>query len=293
MGFKEITEKIQAENKKRIEAWRAGAPSVEELLCLQLSGYSSKQIHQTERTQLKELILQTKDKLPKAQKILQEQTESGIKTISYYEEDYPRHFMENLGANAPILIHLLGNEELIHSDNCVTIIGARKANTEGLNAAYRLGYRFASEGHPIVSGLALGCDTATHRGCLDAGGKTIAIIASGLNVTHPKVNKPLQKEIINKGGLILSEHPIGIKANPTRLVARCRLQVVLSQKVIVAQCPIVSGTMYAVHFAQEYDGDIYGWENEIYAVEYEKYSDISSGNRFLLEQGLAIPITIK
>ena len=77
------------------------------------------------------------------------------------------------------------------------------------------------------------------------------------------------------------------------MVARCRLQVVLSQKVIVAQCPIVSGTMYAVHFAQEYDGDIYGWENDIYAVEYEKYSDISSGNRFLLEHGLAMPITIK
>lgn len=293
MGLKDIAEKIQAENKKREEAWRAAAPAVEELLCLQLAGYSSKQIHQTKREELKGILQQTKDLLPKTKRILIEQAELGIKTISYYEEDYPQHFMENLNADAPVLIHLLGDEKLIHSNNCVTIIGARKANAEGLNAAYQLSYRFASEGHPIVSGLALGCDTAAHQGCLNAGGQTIAIVASGLNITHPKENKPLQEEIIHKGGLIVSEHPIGVKANPTRLVARCRMQVVLSRQVIVAQCPIVSGTMYAVHFAQEYDGDIFGWENEIYAVEYEKYSDINSGNRFLLEQGLAMPITIK
>ena len=92
----------------------------------------------------------------------------------------------------------------------------------------------------------MGCDTAAHRGCLDADGQTIAVVASGLDITHPKVNKSLQDEIIAKGGAILSEHPFGVKANPTKLVARCRMQVVLTQSVIVAQCPIISGTMYAV-----------------------------------------------
>ena len=168
-----------------------------------------------------------------------------------------------------------------------------KKATQIIKEQVEAGVDFAKQGHPIVSGLALGCDTAAHRGCLDAGGQTIAIVASGLNRTHPKENKSLQEEIIRQGGLILSEHPFGVKANSTRLVARCRMQVVLSRQVIVAQCPIVSGTMYAVHFAREYDGDIYGWENDVYAVAYDSYDEKSSGNRYLLEQGLAIPIKLK
>ena len=95
----------------------------------------------------------------------------------------------------------------------------------------------------------------------------------------------MQDEIVSSDGLIVSEHPFGVKANPTRLVARCRMQVVLSQKIIVAQCPIVSGTMYAVRFAQKYKGDLY-------AVESDAYSDINSGNRYLLEHGIAVPIRL-
>ena len=88
-----------------------------------------------------------------------------------------------------------------------------------------------------VSGLAIGCDKAAHEGCLDAGGQTIAIVASGLNIVHPKENAPLQQRILENGGLILSEQPFGVKANPTRLVARNRLQAALSNTVILAECP--------------------------------------------------------
>ena len=73
----------------------------------------------------------------------------------------------------------------------------------------------------------------------------MAIVASGLDITHPKANKSLQDEIVEKGGAILSEHPFGMKANPTRLVARCRMQVAQPRSVIVAQCSILSGTMHA------------------------------------------------
>lgn len=172
----------------------------------------------------------------------------------------------------------------------MTIIGARAADAEGLDAAYRFGKQIGGQDHVVISGLALGCDTAAHRGCLDAEGQTIAIVASGLDITHPKVNKTLQEEIVAKGGTIVSEHPFGMKANPTRLVARCRMQVALTQSVIVAQCPIISGTMYAVRFAQEYDGDFFGWENDIYAVEYDTWDELNSGNKFLLDYNLAIPL---
>ena len=80
---------------------------------------------------------------------------------------------------------------------------------------------------------------------------------TGLDITHPSVNKSLQDEIIAKSGAFLSEHPFGVKANPIRLIARCRLQVVWTQSVIVAQCSIISGTVYAVRFAQEYSGGLW------------------------------------
>lgn len=266
---------------------------IEKMVCLQLLGYSPKQIWEMDEDKTKEIISYAENMYAKAEQIVKQQIALGVKTISYYDECYPKHFRENLGNDAPPLLHLLGNADLLSREDCITIIGARKADKEGCNAAYQLAYDFAKKGHPIVSGLALGCDTAAHQGCLDAGGQTIAVVASGLNITHPKESKSLQEEIIRQGGLILSEHPFGVKANPTRLVARCRMQVVLSRQVVVAQCPIVSGTMYAVHFAHEYDGDIYGWENDIYAVAYDSYNEKNSGNQYLLEHGLAIPLKLK
>lgn len=89
--------------------------------------------------------------------------------------------------------------------------------------------------------------------------------------------------ILANGGLLLSEQVIGVKANPTRLVARNRLQAALSQKVIVAQCPVESGTMHTVRFAQKY-------KKEIYASTYKKYDTNSSGNKLLIEENIAIPL---
>ena len=205
-------------------------------------------------------------------------------TIPYYSEAYPHHF-RHLREDAPPLIHVLGNKDLPNREDNVAIIGARAADKDGLDMAYGLAKQMGEQGHIVISGLALGCDTAAHRGCLDVGGQTIAVVASGLDITHPKVNKSLQDEIIAKGGTILSEHPFGVKAK-----ARCRMQVVLTQSVIVAQCPIISGTMYAVRFAQEYHGVSFGWENNVYSVQYDTQNELNSGNKFLLDYNLALPI---
>lgn len=286
--------KGRIEKRKKEEAeWKASCLSVEELLCLQLLGYSSRQIIERVNPEVYERLKRTAAKatreLDKAKRILDRQVKAGVITIPYYAADYPYHF-RNLCNDTPPLIHVSGNVELLNRDDTVTIIGARAADADGLDASYRFARQIGGQGHVVVSGLALGCDTAAHRGCLDADGQTVAIVASGLDITHPKVNWILQEEIVAKGGAILSEHPFGVKANPTRLVARCRMQVALTQSVIVAQCPIISGTMYAVHFAQEYDGDFFGWENDIYAVEYDTWNELNSGNKFLLDYNLAIPL---
>ena len=267
--------------------------TVEELLCLQLLGYSSKQIYDAIQIEapLNTVASMSIRELDKAKRILDRQTKAGVVTIPYYDEAYPHHF-RNLCGDAPPLIHVLGNVELLNHEDNVAIIGARAAEKEGLEIAYGLAKQIGGQGHIVISGLALGCDTAAHRGCLDANGRTIAVVASGLDITHPKVNKSLQDEIIARGGIVLSEHPFGVKANPTRLVARCRLQVALTRSVIVAQCPIISGTMYAVRFAQKYDGDSLERKKDIYAVRYDTQNELNSGNNFLLDYNFALPIKV-
>ena len=291
MKNKEEREEVVKKRQAEMDARRASCPSIEELLCLQLLGYSSRQLYEGMGNDgfLKTVASGSIRELDKAKRILDRQAKAGVVTIPYYAEAYPRHF-RNLGRDAPPLIHIVGNQALLNRENNVAIIGARAADKEGLDIAYELANQIGGQGHVVISGLALGCDTFVHRGCLDADGQTMAIVASGLDITHPKVNKPLQDEIVAKGGTILSEHPFGVKANPTRLVARCRMQVALTQSIIVIQCPIISGTMYAVRFAQEYDGDCFGWENDIYAVRYDTQNELNSGNKFLLDYNLALPI---
>ena len=115
------------------------------------------------------------------------------------------------------------------------------------------------------------------------GGETIAVVASGLNITHPIENRPLQSRIIENDGLLLSEQPFGVKANPSRLVARNRLQVALSESVILAQSPEQSGSMHTMRFARKY-------YKKSYAVEFSKYTEINGGNRLLIESRQAIPL---
>ena len=179
----------------------------------------------------------------------------------------------------------MGNVSLLKRDNAVAIIGARAADKQGVAAAYSLGKRYGGNCAVVVSGLALGCDSAAHQGCLDAGGETIAVVASGLDITHPRENKPLQDRIIANNGLLLSEQLIGTKANPTKLVARNRLQAALSHSVILAQCPEHSGSMHTMRFARKY-------KKVSLAVEYSSYSAINGGNLLLLDSELASPIKV-
>ena len=283
---------LQEQHKKRMAEWLASVPHVDELLALQLQGTIPKQMPGDVQTNgyLREIAQKSRRELDKARYILERQAKAGVVTIPYYADEYPRHFC-GLGNDAPPLIHVLGNRELLNREDNVTIIGSRAADRDGLAAASRMAEQIGGAGHVVISGLAEGCDTAAHRGCLDAGGQTVAIVASGLDIVYPKSNKALQDEILANGGIILSEHPFGVKANPTRLVARCRMQVVLTQSVIVAQCPVVSGTMYAVHFAQEYNEYSYdGWESSIYAVSFAEWNERNSGNEYLLDSGRAVPI---
>lgn len=201
-----------------------------------------------------------------------------IITINKEDEFFPEAF-KAIGEDCPERIYAMGNLDLLKREHLVAIIGSRKATRTGNSKAYDLGISYAKKGYVVVSGLALGCDASAHRGCMAADGGTIAIVATGLNLVHPRENIPLQEEILRKGGLILSEQPLGVKANPTRLVSRNRLQAALSEEVIVAECPKHSGTMHTVRFAQKY-----GKKVKAARLPYDK--EENSGNKYIIDTGI-------
>lgn len=201
-----------------------------------------------------------------------------IITINKEDEFFPEAF-KAIGEDCPERIYAMGNLDLLKREHMVAIIGIRKATRTGNSKAYDLGISYAKKGYVVVSGLALGCDASAHRGCMAADGGTIAIVATGLNLVHPRENIPLQEEILRKGGLILSEQPLGVKANPTRLVSRNRLQAALSEEVIVAECPKHSGTMHTVRFAQKY-----GKKVKAARLPYDK--EENSGNKYIIDTGI-------
>jgi len=205
-----------------------------------------------------------------------------IITINKNDDLFPESFRA-IGEDCPKRIYVMGNIDLLNSEHKVAIIGSRKATRAGISKAYDLGLNYARKGYVVVSGLAIGCDAAAHRGCMAGGAGTIAIVATGLDLVHPKENIPLQEEILRKGGLILSEQPLGVKANPTRLVARNRLQAAISDEVVVAECPVHSGTMHTVRFAQKYGKTI-----KAAKLPYDK--EENSGNRYIINSGIGIGI---
>lgn len=202
--------------------------------------------------------------------------------IAKTSELFPQTLLA-IGNDCPEKLYLMGNTDLLKQEKAVAIIGARAADRNGCSKAYTLAVDFAKKGYVVVSGLALGCDSSAHRGCLAAHGKTIAVVGSGLDSIHPVENKALQEQILLGQGLVISEQPIGTKATPKTLVRRNRLQAALSQIVVVAQCPAKSGTLYTVDFARRYG-------KEVRAAQFNYHNDSTAGNDNLLRDGIATVI---
>lgn len=262
--------------------------NIDEILVLKWRGLSPSQIAQIDLKAFDKLYDEDPDEfdwlIDKANSILDKQEALGIKTLSIQDEDYPER-LKKIGNEAPVLIHLLGNTDLLKREKAVAIIGARSADREGNAKAYELGKKYAKEGNVIISGLALGCDKAGHEGCLAVNGETIAIVGSGLDIVHPKENTDLQKRILEAGGLILSEQLIKTKANPTTLVVRNRLQAALSDSIILAQCPAQSGSLHTMRYARQY-------RKKSLAVRFPKKTEANAGNFELIESNLAQPLNL-
>lgn len=131
----------------------------------------------------------------------------------------------------------------------VAVIGTRDPSDFGAKSAMRIAKRCVEQRLTVVSGLAVGCDTAAHRGAVAAGGLAIAVLAHGLHTVYPASNRGLASEILELGGMLVSEYPPNVDLRPNQLVERDRLQAGLSRGVIVIETDIEGGTMHTVKFA--------------------------------------------
>lgn len=221
--------------------------------------------------------------LPQAEEELALCRHEGISILPFFSPSYPKS-LEALQRSRPVLLYALGDLELLHSDRSVTIVGTRSPSPEGRKAAYEIARARTMRGETIISGLALGCDEAAHRGALEVGGKTIAVLATGLDRVHPETHASLQTEIVHHGGLLLSEYPLGTPVSKHHLIARDRIQAALGDELLIIECGRSSGTMHTVRFAER-------CHRPIFALSYPSYPTSAEGNELLLRSGRALAYT--
>ena len=122
----------------------------------------------------------------RVEKIVSLSKKQNIETIDILHKDFPKKL--KLIENAPQVLFYKGNYNAIINENTLAIIGSREASKEGQKNAYEMAYLFAKENYSIISGLAMGCDTYAHKGCLDANGMTVGVLSSGLDTMYPIQN---------------------------------------------------------------------------------------------------------
>jgi DNA processing protein len=221
----------------------------------------------------------------KADLIIEDCDRQAIKIIAFNSPEYPTK-LKNI-PDTPIVLYAKGNTEALRQDNAIAIIGTREPTPFGQRCAERFGSIFAGESFVVVSGLALGCDTAAHTGCLNAGGITVAILAHGLDTVYPAKNKGLAKKILEEDGCLLSEYSPGTRGRPEYFIERDRLQSGISDAVLVVETDVKGGTMHTVKFSIEQQR----WLAALsHPKGYEQYSK-TLGNRQLIQEGKADPLT--
>ncbi len=186
--------------------------------------------------------------------------------------------------NAPLALFIQGNISLL-SSVAIAIVGTRKISEYGKRVTQQFGRDLASTGLTIISGLAYGVDSVAHQSCLDAGGKTVAVLGSGCSreALYPKAHAQLAAKIIESGGCIVSEYPPDMHAAQYTFPQRNRIIAGLAGATLITEADIKSGSIITGKLALEYGRDIFAVPGSIYSIQ-------SRGTHYLIAQG-AYPAT--
>src|ERR1041385_4696748 len=176
----------------------------------------------------------------------------------------------------PIVLYVKGAWSECWDQPCVGVVGSRKCSTYGQNAALMLSRDLAHRGVTVVSGFARGIDAAAHRGALEANGRTVAVLGTGIDEIYPRDHKRLAVEILDKGGALVSQFPLGTPPIPENFPYRNRIISGLSLGVVVVEASEYSGSLITARLAMEQN-------REVFAVPGNITSRNSFGTNYLIK----------
>ena len=201
-----------------------------------------------------------------------------VRMITEEDDGYPALLREI--HNPPLFLYVKSESEFNFNDHpMISVVGSRKFTNYGRQVAYSLARDLAQAGVTVVSGMALGIDAFAHQGALDGGGKTIAVLGSGLDDKNigPRTNFNLSRKIISRGALV-SDYPLDTPASPGTFPARNRIMAGLSSGTVVVEATEASGTLITANLAVEFS-------REVFAVPGEIFSANSQGPNSLIKSG--------
>jgi len=194
--------------------------------------------------------------------------------VTHASEDYPPLLKQI--PDAPLVLYVRGDVKAL-SQHAVAIVGTRRPTAYGSQVAHRLAHDLAERLLVVVSGLARGIDSAGHRGALEAGGKTIAVLGSGIDVIYPREHERLAEKIIASGAVI-TEFPLGTSPAPENFPIRNRIISGLSLGTIIVEAAEYSGSLITARLAADQN-------REVFAVPGNITSAQSFGPNHLIKQG--------
>ena len=199
----------------------------------------------------------------------------GIEIITFDDSDYPPALAEI--HDPPVLLYARGDTSLLQNRLSFCFVGSRKCSEYGLTQTMKFATHLASRGFVIVSGCALGIDSAAHKGALVAHGKTIGVAGCGLDVDYPYGNRPLREDIA-KNGLLISEFPLSTPAHSFNFPIRNRILSGLSLGVAVMEAGNRSGSLITAEYAISQNKDLYALPGNIDSI-------YSAGSNSLIHDG--------
>lgn len=198
------------------------------------------------------------------------------------DSDWPLGRLTGLASlGVPLALWVRGSGSLAELTNlAVTVTGARASTDYGNTVAGDVSYELALAGVTVLSGGSLGVDDVAHRGALAANGRTIVVLANGVDRTHPHQHAQLYQEVIEQGGLLVSEYPTGTRPTRIRFHARCRLLAALTAATLIVEAGQRSSALAVARAAGELGRRVYG-------VPGPSHSATSAGVNELLRTGAA------
>lgn len=187
-------------------------------------------------------------------KIIKKTSRIGAQIMTFWDDDYPTLLREIY--DPPILLWIKGDRKILDT-NGLSIVGTRKAGKYGQQMAEKFATELARYGFTIISGLAYGIDGVAHRATIKAGGKTIAVLGSGIDWIYPEDHKELASQIIETGGAVISEFPLGTAPEMGNFPVRNRIVSGMSLGTLVAESGIEGGSMITARSALDQNREVF------------------------------------